>query len=63
MIRNEIGCYNRWGRYAFRWRTYRGMHHWIEHLKLNNCWDGYDMEHNYYKLYYKTFGHVKCSRC
>jgi hypothetical protein len=41
MIRNEIGCYNRWGRFAFRWRTYR-MHHWIRVLKDQGCWEGYD---------------------
>ena len=33
MIRNEIGCYNRWGRFAFRWRTYRSMHHWWRLMK------------------------------
>ena len=42
MIRNEIGCCNRWGRYAFRWRTYRSMHHWIKDFKENDCWEGYD---------------------
>ena len=41
MIRNEIGLYNRWGRFAFRWRTYRFMHHWIGCLKNDNLWYGY----------------------
>lgn len=41
MIRNEIGLYNRWGRFAFRWRSYRGMHHWVRDLKDADCWEGY----------------------
>lgn len=41
MIRNEIGLYNRWGRFAFRWRSYRGMHHWIDVLREQGCWNGY----------------------
>ncbi|NTW91439.1 MAG: hypothetical protein HGA35_05895 [Erysipelotrichaceae bacterium] len=32
MIRNEIGLYNRWGRYAFRWRSYRAMMHSVSNL-------------------------------
>lgn len=44
MIRNEIGCYNRWGRFAFRWKTYRGMHHWIRTLKDSDAWDGIGLE-------------------
>ena len=42
MIRNEIGLYNRWGRFAFRWRSYRGMHHWVRDLKDVDCWEGYN---------------------
>lgn len=39
MIRNEIGIYNRWGRFAFRWRTYRGMHHWWKDYKWFKIYD------------------------
>jgi len=42
MIRNEIGCCNRWGRYAFRWRTYRSMMHSLSCLKEQGCWNGYN---------------------
>jgi len=56
MIRNEIGLYNRWGRFAFRWRSYRAMHHWIRDLKEANCWKGYGEFKRFDTMFKETFG-------
>ena len=58
MFRNEIGCYNRWGRFAFRHRSYRVMMHCISEYKHDEIALGKPWNYHSFKKFYEMLQRV-----